>query len=390
MADPRTLLARHQPVLRYDSQEVYFADSAAEWTDDAVQLLLRADGMVIATVPPTGPLSLDFLGPSAYADGEPAREDDCISRPGRDYLAAARRLHHDTRYGNRMYGRWATGRDGRTWLQYWFWYFYNDYNLIGHFLKAGLHEGDWEMVQLRLDVDEAAPDLAVYAQHTHAAARPWQQVERDGERPVVHPARGSHASYFTAADDHWTGVWFDHADGRGASPPIALEIVEDDDDAYAWMRWPGFWGDTKPDGPNPLDSFSPRSPGHHAQWEDPHALLLTAEQHERFELPARGPAPTPPPAPHVALTRVGAVLQVAYECPGWPAGSAPAGLVATLNSPDDPLPPVAHRVEIAAPAGVANVEDAKLHDAWSYQVAISVLDSAGIASAATLTELPAA
>ena len=72
-------------------------------------------------------------------------------------------------YANRVHGRAKEGSDGRVWLQYWLWYFYNDYTLA---LDIGLHEGDWEMVQLRMAEDLSAPDLAVYAQHTHAERRP--------------------------------------------------------------------------------------------------------------------------------------------------------------------------------------------------------------------------
>jgi hypothetical protein len=394
MTDPETLLERHRPVLRFDSQEAYFADSAAEWTDDHGQLLQRADGTPIAAAPPAGPLALGFLGPSMYGDGKTAvAPGDCIGRPTRDYVAAARRLHAQARYRNRMYGRWATGGDGRVWLQYWFWYFYNDYNLIGPFIHAGLHEGDWEMVQLRLDAAGEAPDLAVYAQHQHAGASEWAQVERRGDRPVVYPARGSHASYFTA-DTHWTGVWFDHADGKGASPELTLEVIRDGDAAYAWTRWPGMWGDTRPqDGEVAIASdTSPRGPGGHAQWGDPHKLLLTAQDFQRFEVPKRPPAPVPPPAPQVTLSRGPAgALEVAWDSPGWPPGApAPAGLVVTLNSPEDPLPPEPHRVEIATPAGTAAIGDAGLRDERSYGAAVSVVDADGIASHATQASLPAA
>jgi|SRR5450755_1320530 hypothetical protein len=46
--DPAALLHRHVPVLRYDSQEPYFADAASEWTDNPGNQLRRADGTVIA------------------------------------------------------------------------------------------------------------------------------------------------------------------------------------------------------------------------------------------------------------------------------------------------------------------------------------------------------
>ena len=78
-------------------------------------------------------------------------------------------------------GRRATGprirprradSKGRLWLQYWLFYYYNDYNLVGRFLGGGRHEGDWELVQLRLNADEQ-PELAVYSQHKTAEAKPW-------------------------------------------------------------------------------------------------------------------------------------------------------------------------------------------------------------------------
>ena len=72
---------------------------------------------------------------------------------------------------------------GTLWLQYWFFYFYNDYNLA---LGIGLHEGDWEMIQLR--IHDGAPDLAVYAQHRQAEKRPWAQVTQGPRRPQ--PADG--------------------------------------------------------------------------------------------------------------------------------------------------------------------------------------------------------
>src|ERR1700761_5566158 len=199
--DPVQLLQRHTPVLRYDSQEPYFSDAASEWTDNPGNQLKRADGTIIAAASPAGgqpQLSLGFLGPTHYGNGEPALADDRIGVTSKDYVAEAQALHAQPQYANRVYGHTATGSDGRLWLAYWFFYFYNDYDLIGPLIRAGLHEGDWEMIQLRLDPTAMVPDLAVYAQHRHAGQRTWTQVEREGDQPVVYPARGSHASYFSA------------------------------------------------------------------------------------------------------------------------------------------------------------------------------------------------
>jgi hypothetical protein len=118
--------------------------------------------------------------------------------------------------------------------------------------------------QLRLGAEEQEPDLAVYSKHKHAEAKPWPGVERvEQQRPVIYVARGSHAAYFTDGT-HWGEAWFDHADGKGFSPELTLEIAREDDPAYAWIRWPGFWGDTKPNPDQtlrPFDDSSPRGPG---------------------------------------------------------------------------------------------------------------------------------
>ncbi len=197
------LLQRHLPYLKYDSHECYFADSPAEWTDYEANRLQR-DNEVLAEAKPhdgTPQLSLDFLG-AAYPDGKTAVEGDLIGDTRKDYAAASALLHQRPKYANRIFGRFAEDEARKEkWLQYWFFYFYNDFNLVGSVIGAGRHEGDWEMIQLRLGEGDV-PDYAVYAQHKHAGVRHWSQVERlpGGERPVVYVADG------------WTGP------GTGATP----------------------------------------------------------------------------------------------------------------------------------------------------------------------------
>lgn len=389
MAHPRTLLQRHMPLLRYDKQEVYFADSAATWTDGPQQLLRDAGGKVLASARPSNgqaQLSLAFLRTGTYETGKPAASEDYVGCTTRDYEQLARRLHVKPKYRNRIYGRWVTGSDGRLWLQYWFFYFYNDFNLLGSTFAFGLHEGDWEMVQLRLNAAGIRPDLAVYAQHKYAGARTWGRVERVGERPVVYVARGSHASYFAAGRNG-----LDQVDGAGFSPTLTMEVVEDDDPAYAWMLWPGYWGDTRPRGLGKrlgYSSFSPTGPGSHDQWDDPVALLKTAEDYKQYLAVERPATPAAPAAPKLrAVTRAGDMLRVEYACPRWPAtGAEPAQLLVTLNSPEDKLPPTSLRVPISSPSGTAEIPGA-LRDDWSYDVTVSVADADGVSSGSTREQL---
>jgi hypothetical protein len=220
---PQELLARHLPVLRHDSAERHLVCSVASWAQASS-----------AQRPPQLPASGD------------------------------------------VYGHAARGSDGRVWLAYWFFYAANDPRLLGPWLPAGVHEGDWEMIQLRLDGAGRAPDLAVYAQHARAVARRWSELERVEDRPVIYPGRGSHACYFEPGV-HWTGVWFERADGRGPAPALTLNVIRDDDPGSAWVHWPGRWGATRPRtgllrrlG---LSAASPHGPGHQRQWRDPTRLL---------------------------------------------------------------------------------------------------------------------
>lgn len=124
-------------------------------------------------------------------------------------------------------------------------YFFNDYQLAW---GIGVHEGDWEMIQVRMKPeasDEAAgggsaePDIAVYAQHNFCEIRPWREVRRlaqeqtdeqvqvtpgAGDRPLVFVGRGSHASFFEPGF-HATD-FYDITNGKRRSKTGArLEVI---------------------------------------------------------------------------------------------------------------------------------------------------------------------
>jgi hypothetical protein len=334
MGEHDDLLRRHQPGLRYDSMEQYFCDSAAEWTENPGNELRRADGPhapgdVIAS---GAELKLAFLGGMRYADGTEVRNDDLIGDPKRNYreqYVALRAARPDLR--NRMYAH-AVEANGRLWLQYWFFYFYNDYNLA---LGIGLHEGDWEMVQLRMHDD--TPDLAVYAQHRNAEQRPWPQVEKvpgDPNRPMVYVARGSHASYFEPGF-HETEVWYDLADGKRRSPRCALEVVADGDPP--WIAWPGAWGDTRAR-VGGIDQPSPRGPAAHGQWDNPNLLLATAVEPVRKDAIA---------APVVIIARDQGQMRIDFDFTHQ-TGPPAASLQVTVNSRDEAgVPPRTYNFGVA-------------------------------------------
>src|SRR3954447_21478752 len=95
------LLERHRPALKYDSQESYFSDSPATWTDNPGNRLLDKAGKELAVA--GHGLNTAYLG-LTYPDGRKADGRDLIGDPSRNYREQARKLHENKRYANRMYG----------------------------------------------------------------------------------------------------------------------------------------------------------------------------------------------------------------------------------------------------------------------------------------------
>src|SRR3954468_22293133 len=295
------LLRRFSPVLRYDTHEAFFADHP--------DVFVALPSVTLGGAPIT---LAGLHGPRGRCDS-----DAHLADSDHDYRAQARAGHANPALGDRCFGRVHRHGAGHRWLQYWFFYLYNDAGLGGRF---GLHEGDWEMVQYRLPDGGDEPDRALYAQHDYAEARAWAAVERDGGDgpPIVYPARGTHAAYFERGV-HKTPAWWDIADGGGARG--RPQLVETAEPPEPWLLWPGRWGGTRPRLP-PLDSWSPRGPGCHAQWDDPAALEGKVRAHQRLDAPA---------AAAVAGRARGPGLRIDFDFSALPGGdAAPDRLVLTV------------------------------------------------------------
>jgi hypothetical protein len=158
-------------------------------------------------------------------------------------------------------------------LQYWFFYVFNDFN--------DKHEGDWEMIQLDFDAATARealgrrPTIVGYSQHQGAESAHWGDPKLQlvgGTHPVVYPARGSHANYFTSAlhlgRSAAQGVGCDDtsAPSRELQPQVA--VVPSGKTAYLraypWLGFDGYWGEDH-------DGFynGPTGPNTKLQWTHP-------------------------------------------------------------------------------------------------------------------------
>lgn len=365
------LLRKFQPCLRYDSLETYFADSAEEWTLNPGNVLRRADGTVLARAGEG--LSLDFLRAGAYPTGEVARASDLIEATADDYQDQYRRLRRENQHlRNAIYGR-VVRQGTEVWLQYWFFYFFNDYQLAW---GAGTHEGDWEMIQLKLDgaedEGEAKPAQAVYAQHNFCEVRTWDGMTKlaeekreegvrptpgDEHRPLVYVGRGSHASFFTPG--YHPTDFYDVTDGRRRpKTDVKLEVVSDD--SQPWLRWPGRWGGSRGGGKGP------EAPCSQSQWDDPDSLLKRDPVVPRDE---------PDPAePRIWARRRRNSLLIDFDFSAMTA--PPRRLIATVNPQDEPtVPPKAFRLALKEVVLGSLQTRIELKADAHYDVSVAVVDA---------------
>jgi hypothetical protein len=163
-------------------------------------------------------------------------------------------------------------RPDRLALQYWFYWYYNDWN--------NKHESDWEGIQLLFEatsIEEAlsADPLSIgYAQHEGGERADWedQKLRKRGSRPVVFSSAGSHASYFASAlylgRSGGEGFGCDNTDGPSVAvdPEVVLlpDSVEDPEDQLAWLAFAGRWGERQS---GPFNG--PTGPAAKERWLEP-------------------------------------------------------------------------------------------------------------------------
>lgn len=266
MARPRDPLNHYRPILVYDSREVFGAGPVEMLTDtlfDAgpcrpyANALRRTNGHPIALAGGDPALTIDFLRAGSYPNKAKVEASDFLDAANTAYASDARMWRIGRKPRTPVYGREVV-EDGKRWLQYWIFYYFNS----KQFLRFGLHEGDWEMIQLGLG-SEGTPESVTYAQHGAGEAAAWSDVELDKSSgaPLVYVARGSHASLFRPGS-HEAPVVDDFCDGEGTPERPYLRRLSVR--PPAWLGWPGKWGASR-EGP----FKSPAGPAFQRPWTDP-------------------------------------------------------------------------------------------------------------------------
>ena len=390
--DTAVLLAQYRPVVQYDSFESYYTDWAAVITDRPTNVLKRADGTVLAVAgPPSGgvpQLSLSFLHPETYPTGQPVAGTDYIAEVGSDYVTQARQMHALAGYANKVHGR-VVEQAGVTWLQYWFFMYYDDPSFLG----LGTHQGDIEMIQLRL-APSGQPEAVSYAQHRSGVTANWDQVEQQNSSPVVYSARGTHASMLRAGhliSDR--SLVPDHNDAKG--PRVQLGLIALSPAQTPWAFWPGHWGATKPEeqilGQVGVEANSPTAPNQHRAWTDPagfHAGCAAADLPPIGAMHQSGLRAPAQPVLEVARNAAAGAVNVTFDVPAGPADVTPASLVIAVDSSNGQLPPATTVVRL--PAATGELTAPVSPDARSVTVRATVHAANGAVSPTTTVSTPPA
>jgi len=267
-----TLLARHAPILVLHPAERFRPVPVEGFFVDAdLQRKTETGWEKVA-----GPLP---------AGGADLRLDHRLCRAIEGMAAAPCYAQVEAAHSARPVVYGATFRvNDRILLQYWLWYPYNDYSPTVPAREVWqVHEGDWESVSVVLDL-KARPQFVGLSKHCAGIRRNWANVSRQGARPIVYVALGSHANYFgVGTHRHSASCWqpalrdvvrslklVDHTEAGRRLRPRLVAVTST---RPSWMRFAGQWGE---DGyfhfanNDPIAyRGSPLSPAFQDQWRSP-------------------------------------------------------------------------------------------------------------------------
>jgi len=212
---------------------------------------------------------------------------------------------------------------GYSYLDYWWFYRYNDQLFEGLPNDPGAHEGDWEGMTVAPSADLTGVDFVSFAQHKRrenllggtasfgALSCDWDRVSCQvvstpkGRRVWAFPASGSHATYGTTCGSLCLQSGFPYTEGDhggeaqwGGNFTTFEETYVQRFRGEPWVNWAGYWG----------SGNEVQSPG----------------QQTRFKCPASGntkdanpPNPTGCAASRRPVARATALDATAERCATW-------------------------------------------------------------------------
>ena len=163
-------------------------------------------------------------------------------------------------------------------LQYWFFWYFNQFN--------DLHEGDWEGMQVTFEAPSPAKALArgeepseiILFQHAGGERAAWNdsKVQKEGTRPLVYSAAGSHATFYDSAvyvenGQQGSGLGCDNTSEPLEEVPLQAVLIPDlipRHGPFQWLSYEGRWGEREKGYNN-----GPTGPATKTVWREPFAWM---------------------------------------------------------------------------------------------------------------------
>jgi hypothetical protein len=273
-ADPfHDLVARYAPVVRLSEQDVPCGrgeafepiDVRAVFGNDEVALRGPwTSSNLVKVAPREADVARGLHGYALDFPGDPLTTSACAYEKWERRSTAGR---PPTVYAH------VASEDGKLGLQYWFFYVFNDFN--------NKHEGDWELIQLNFGAPTPKAALRTkpyevgYSQHEGAERADWGSSKLELERgthPIVYPAEGSHANYYSSAlflgASATEGVGCDDTNKPWREiVPVVAAIPQSPSAArseYPWLGYHGRWGEQRR-----IFFDAPTGPNDRARWYEP-------------------------------------------------------------------------------------------------------------------------
>jgi hypothetical protein len=262
---PITML-RAQTDICDPAQEQFEPTTVGVFLDNPQTQLDAPDGKLVTKAPTAADVAGLGDGYHLNIPGDPLS-------PGCNYSKAFRALKDAGKAPPITYARIAT-EEGHTGLvvQYWFFYYFNQFN--------DLHEGDWEGMQIAFDGSTPREALATgpseiaLFQHEGGEKGSWDdpKVQKEGTHPVVYPAAGSHATFYSSAifvenAQGGSGLGCDNTTSpvRRVEPkPVLIPTNPRVNGPFKWLTFEGRWGQKEKGYAN-----GPHGPMDKLQWDEP-------------------------------------------------------------------------------------------------------------------------
>jgi hypothetical protein len=233
-AEQLDLLTRFAPTLHFDALERWRPTAADSYLNNSI--FFDGSGHPVPISPPALAAMRDGFGELKSQLNPLEREPDSHTHQRSKEILAAYGGQQDLRGGGTCYGRVVPTDDGDLFLQYWL--FYPDNPCV---LPPGRHDGDWEMVQLRVRQAGGGFESTHATVAGHGKPR-TQEFRSDGGGVDVFVAVDSHAAYFKSGahpELPLSDICDPDEDDGGVVPAVTLFPTDLDPD---WTLWSGRWG----------------------------------------------------------------------------------------------------------------------------------------------------